>query len=218
MPDGVYSVHLLFAETYQGACEAGKRVFDIELGTPISGTQPVVEKFDVFSNAGCKTAHIQRFENVPSKEGIVLLLRRRTQHPSLAAVTVEGYPKIAEGQAFPTPIGRGIASEAESRTSGEDLDDRQEDPLPSERETFIRGRRRLLSAKKAQESKKLEHAATVALKRVNRGLLKAKRYSNRSRLKQKRKATRGSARIVSKEIDEEFLIVKGKKVRSAHDE
>lgn len=94
VPDGVYSVTLLFAETFRPACVPGARVFDISLGTPVSGLTKVIEGFDVFQAAGCASAHGKRFDGVPSKEGIVVHLSRRAQHPSLAGFIVEGYPVV----------------------------------------------------------------------------------------------------------------------------
>lgn len=92
VPDGIYTLTLLFAETYAKACVPGARVFDIALGTPVSGIVDVLDGFDLFANAGCQTAHGKQFDKVPSKDGIVVHLRRREQHPSLAGFIVEGYP------------------------------------------------------------------------------------------------------------------------------
>lgn len=94
VPDGVYSVTLLFAETFMPACVPGARVFDISIGTPVSGVTKVIEGFDVFQAAGCNAAHGKRFDGVPSKEGIVVHLSRRAQHPSLAGFIVEGFPVV----------------------------------------------------------------------------------------------------------------------------
>lgn len=101
VPTGVYSLTLLFAETYRPACAPGARVFDISIGTPVSGLMKVVDSFDVFQAAGCTAAHGKRFDNVPSKDGIVVHLARRAQHPSLAGFIVEGYPQpTGDGQEY----------------------------------------------------------------------------------------------------------------------
>lgn len=101
VPDGIYSVTLLFAETFKPACVPGARVFDISIGTPVSGLTKVVDAFDVFQAAGCTAAHGKRFDNVPSKEGIVVHLTQRAQHPSVAGFIVEGYPQIrGDGQEY----------------------------------------------------------------------------------------------------------------------
>lgn len=101
VPDGIYSVTLLFAETFQPACVPGARVFDISIGTPVSGLTKVVDAFDVFQSAGCTAAHGKRFDNVSSKEGIVVHLTHRKQHPSIAGFIVEGYPQIrGDGQEY----------------------------------------------------------------------------------------------------------------------
>ncbi|CAN8075794.1 unnamed protein product [Agarophyton chilense] len=92
VPDGIYSVTLLFAETYKKACAPGSRVFDISLGTPISGVTKVIENFDVFQVAGCSSAYGQKFDRVPSKEGIVVHLTQKAQHPTLSGFIVEGFP------------------------------------------------------------------------------------------------------------------------------
>lgn len=93
VPDGIYSVTLLFAETFRPACVPGARVFDISLGTPVSGVTKIVDKFDLFQSAGCQAAHGKRFDGVPSKEGIVVHLTQVAQHPTLAGFIVEGFPQ-----------------------------------------------------------------------------------------------------------------------------
>lgn len=101
VPDGIYSVTLLFAETFRPACVPGARVFDISLGTPVSGVSKIVDKFDIFQSAGCASGHGKRFDNVPSKEGIVVHLSQHAQHPSLAGFIVEGYPQPkGDGQEY----------------------------------------------------------------------------------------------------------------------
>lgn len=109
LPDGLYTVTLLFAETFQPACVPGGRVFDIGFGTPVSGVTKLVDGFDVFANAGCNAAFGKKFENVPSKDGIVVHLGRRNQHPTLAGFIVEGYP---------VPKGDGSEYKAIARAEG----------------------------------------------------------------------------------------------------
>jgi hypothetical protein len=92
VPDGVYTVTLLFAETYPAACRPGGRVFDISIGNPVSGLTKVVESFDVFANAGCQSAYGKRLENIASKDGILIHLGHKVQHPSIAGFMVEGTP------------------------------------------------------------------------------------------------------------------------------
>jgi len=92
VPDGIYSLTLLFAETFEKACVPGARVFDISLGTPVSGIRNIIDEFDVFAASGCASAHGQRFDNVPSKDGIIVHLRKRAQNPSIAGFIVEGLP------------------------------------------------------------------------------------------------------------------------------
>lgn len=104
--DGIYSVTLLFAETYAKACVPGGRVFDISLGTPVSGVTKVIDNFDVFQAAGCSSAYGQKFEKVPSKEGIVVHLTQKAQHPSLCGFIVEGFPLPKGDGSEYKPVGR----------------------------------------------------------------------------------------------------------------
>lgn len=92
VPDGIYSLTLLFAETYEKACVPGGRVFDIALGTPVGGVVNVVEGFDIFQQAGCFSALEKKFEGVPSKGGVVVHLIRRNQNPMLSGFVIEGFP------------------------------------------------------------------------------------------------------------------------------
>lgn len=93
VPDGIYSVTLLMAETYQPACKPGGRVFDISFGTPSSGLQLVAPGFDLFTNAGCLTAYGKKFDNLLSKDGLVVSMSGVKQHPSLAGLIVDGHPQ-----------------------------------------------------------------------------------------------------------------------------
>lgn len=111
VPDGIYSVTLLFAETYEPACVHGGRVFDIALGTPVSGVTKIIDSFDVFQSAGCFSAHGKRFDKVPSKNGIVVHLAHKQQHPSLCGFIVDG---------FPIPKGDGSEFKAIARESPSD--------------------------------------------------------------------------------------------------
>lgn len=106
VPTGFYSLTLLFAETFRPACVPGARVFDIALGTPISGVSKIVDAFDVFQSANCMSAHGKRFDKVPSKDGIIVHLSRKAQNPSLCGFIVEGYPlQVGDGSEFKA-IGR----------------------------------------------------------------------------------------------------------------
>lgn len=106
VPTGIYSVTLLFAEGFRPACTPGGRVFDIHIGTPVSGVTKIVDGFDLFQNAGCHSAHGKRFNQVPSKDGIVVHLVRRAQHPALAGFIVEGFPMpVGDGSEFKS-VGR----------------------------------------------------------------------------------------------------------------
>lgn len=105
VPDGVYSVTLLFAETWDGACHVGARVFDVLLGTPRTGLKLAVQNFDIFREAGGFTAFGKRFDAVPSADGILVVLQPVVQNPQIAGFIVEGFPvPRVDGQA-PEPVG-----------------------------------------------------------------------------------------------------------------
>jgi Malectin domain len=131
VPDGVYSVTLLMAETYQPACRPGGRKFDIYLGTPVLGLKKVDNSFDLYSNAGCNAAFARRFDSIISREGIIIRLGRKVQHPCLAGFVVEGVPvqrfdgttfkpirpSAAGPQEFTTSLDKGPLSTAGHRVS-----------------------------------------------------------------------------------------------------
>lgn len=105
VPDGVYSVTLLFAETWEGACRVGGRVFDVLLGTPQTGLKLAVQNFDIFREAGGFTAFGKRFDAVPSAEGILVVLQPVVQNPQIAGFIVEGFPLPRPDGSQPQPVG-----------------------------------------------------------------------------------------------------------------
>jgi hypothetical protein len=119
VPDGVYSVTLLMAELYQPACMPGARVFDISLGTPVSGLTKVVPAFDLYANAGCQSAYGKRFDNVVSKDGIVIRLGHKRQHPTLAGFIVEGYPVPKGDGSEYKPIAQAPVAGGQAEREGE---------------------------------------------------------------------------------------------------
>ncbi|GAB0489739.1 hypothetical protein MMPV_000964 [Pyropia vietnamensis] len=105
VPDGIYSVTLLFAETWEGACRVGGRVFDVLLGTPQTGLKLAVQNFDIFREAGGFTAFGKRFDAVPSAEGILVVLQPVVQNPQIAGFIVEGFPLPRPDGSQPQPVG-----------------------------------------------------------------------------------------------------------------
>lgn len=105
VPDGVYSVTLLFAETWEGACRVGGRVFDVLLGTPQTGLKLAVQNFDIFREAGGFTAFGKRFDAVPSADGILVVLEPVVQNPQIAGFIVEGFPVPRPDGQQPQPVG-----------------------------------------------------------------------------------------------------------------
>ncbi|KAA8490724.1 hypothetical protein FVE85_4355 [Porphyridium purpureum] len=89
---GVYTVHLVFAELWDGAFTPGARVFDIRVGTYMCGEQLVAKDFDVYSAAGNRgyTGVVQTIEKVATRGGINIRLKPKKQNPILNAVVVEG--------------------------------------------------------------------------------------------------------------------------------
>jgi len=90
--DGVYTVTLLFAETWDGACESGKRVFDVFLGSKTFGVQKVLGNFDIFRNAkGCHVALKRSFPHIITKDGLTVVLRPIRQNPQIGGIIISGH-------------------------------------------------------------------------------------------------------------------------------
>lgn len=146
VPTGLYSITLLFAETFRPACTPGARVFDIAIGTPVSGVTKIVQDFDLFQSAGCLTAHGKRFDKVPSKDGIVIHLSHKFQHPSLCGFIAEGFPlPVGDGSEFKA-VGR-LEKQAVGYSHGNDSVDTDNVQVPSRPfgTPIVASRRRILS-------------------------------------------------------------------------
>ena len=90
--DGVYTVTLLFAETWDGACESGKRVFDVFLGSKTFGVQKVLGNFDIYRHAkGCHVALKRSFPHIITKDGLTVVLRPIRQNPQIGGIIISGH-------------------------------------------------------------------------------------------------------------------------------
>lgn len=90
--DGLYTVTLLFAETWDGACESGKRIFDVYLGSKTFGVQKVLGNFDIFRHAkGCHVALQRKFPHIITKDGLTLVLRPIRQNPQIGGIIISGH-------------------------------------------------------------------------------------------------------------------------------
>lgn len=91
VPDGVYSVTLLFAETWKGAFQRGVRVFDVYVGSKPNGIVRVIPAMDMFAAAGGAKPIRRRFKNIAAQDGITIALRPLKQNPQIAGVVIEGH-------------------------------------------------------------------------------------------------------------------------------
>jgi Malectin domain len=91
VPDGVYAVTLLFAETWSGAFNRGVRVFDVYLGSKPNGIVKVLESMDMFAAAGGAKPIRRRFHGIVTKDGLTIALRPIRQNPQIAGVIIEGH-------------------------------------------------------------------------------------------------------------------------------
>jgi Malectin domain len=91
VPDGIYSVTLLFAETWSGAFQRGARLFDVYVGSSPNGIVKVISFLDMFAAAGGATPIRRMFKNIVSKDGITVALRPVKQNPQIAGVIIEGH-------------------------------------------------------------------------------------------------------------------------------
>lgn len=91
VPDGVYTITLLFAETFEGAFQAGGRVFDVYLGSKPNGIKKVISSLDIFSQVGGLKPLRRKFKGVSSQDGVTLALRPIKQNPQIAGIIFEGH-------------------------------------------------------------------------------------------------------------------------------
>ena len=82
---GSYTVKLLFAEIYTGWCQAGSRVFNVD----INGA-PVLQNFDIFATAGCETALIEQFPITTTNGNIKINFTDvNALHPKINAIEID---------------------------------------------------------------------------------------------------------------------------------
>lgn len=90
IPDGIYTVSLLFAETWNGAFKPGVRVFDVYLGSTPNGILKRLTAFDMFSSAGGSTAIRKKFKGIAVKGALTIALRPIKQNPQICGIVIEG--------------------------------------------------------------------------------------------------------------------------------
>lgn len=89
--DGVYSVSLLFAETWDGAFGPNKRVFDVYIGSQPTGVVKVLSQFDPFREGGAAGGIVKKFTNIATQNGLTIALRPIIQNPQIAGIVIQGY-------------------------------------------------------------------------------------------------------------------------------
>eukprot|EP00178_Gracilaria_changii_P001739 TRINITY_DN12439_c0_g1_i1.p1 TRINITY_DN12439_c0_g1~~TRINITY_DN12439_c0_g1_i1.p1 ORF type:complete len:911 (+),score=106.73 TRINITY_DN12439_c0_g1_i1:590-3322(+) len=97
VPDGVYTVTLMFAETWKGAYGAGNRVFDVYLGSKPGGIVKVIDQMDPFRSGGPAGPVRRKFSGIATQGGLTLALRPIKQNPQIAGIVISGY---SYGNAF----------------------------------------------------------------------------------------------------------------------
>jgi hypothetical protein len=89
LPQGNYTVRLLFAEIYTAWCSTGSRVFNVD----INGT-PVLQNFDIFATAGCDAALTQQFTAATVNGQITInFTNSGNLHPKISAIEIVPVPR-----------------------------------------------------------------------------------------------------------------------------
>ncbi|KAI0567575.1 Malectin [Gracilaria domingensis] len=91
VPDGVYTVTLMFAETWKGAYGSGNRVFDVYLGSKPGGVIKVIDQMDPFRSGGPAGPVRRKFSGIATQGGLTLALRPIKQNPQIAGIVINGY-------------------------------------------------------------------------------------------------------------------------------
>jgi hypothetical protein len=91
VPDGLYTVTLLFAETWSGAFQPGVRMFDVYLGSIPNGINKVISGLDMFSAVGGAKPIRHKIPGVASQGGVTVALRPIRQNPQIAGIIFEGH-------------------------------------------------------------------------------------------------------------------------------
>lgn len=113
VPDGVYSVTLMFAETWSGAFQRGVRLFDVYLGSKPAGVVKVIQALDMFGAAGGAAPIRKKFKGISTHDGLTVVLRPVKQNPQIAGIIIEGHsyqntvledlPKVPGDPSVPAP-------------------------------------------------------------------------------------------------------------------
>ncbi len=88
VPNGTYTVKLLFAEIYTNWCSPGSRVFNVD----ING-DTVLSNFDIDDSVGCETALIKQFPVMVTNGNIKINFSDvNSLHPKISAIEI--YPGL----------------------------------------------------------------------------------------------------------------------------
>ncbi|MFC1648708.1 malectin domain-containing carbohydrate-binding protein [Nanoarchaeota archaeon] len=90
--NGNHTVRLHFAEIWSKAFTPGIRLFDVS----IEGEQ-VLDNYDIFNEAGARTAHVAEFETTVSDGNVEILFEHVLQNPKISAI------EVIEGELEPEP-------------------------------------------------------------------------------------------------------------------
>jgi len=83
VPNGSYTVNLLFAEIYSGNASVGARVFDIQ----IEGST-VLSNLDIYSEVGYEAALLKSFSVTVSDGQINIDLLQNVENPKISAIEI----------------------------------------------------------------------------------------------------------------------------------
>lgn len=112
MPPGVYTLKLLFAETYDGAWKAGGRVFDIAVGDSARGLVAIEPDVDIYAEAQLQenTALVKTFTNLVVNGTLLLRLYPRVESASLCGISADRVAGLPSTQLFSRRVNWGGAA------------------------------------------------------------------------------------------------------------
>lgn len=112
LPPGVYTLKLLFAETFDGAWRAGGRVFDIAVGDAARGLVSVEPDVDVYAEAQLQenTALVKTFTNLVLNGTFLLRLYPRVESASLCGISADRVAGLPRTQLFSSRVNWGGAA------------------------------------------------------------------------------------------------------------
>ncbi|OSX69651.1 hypothetical protein BU14_1304s0002, partial [Porphyra umbilicalis] len=102
LPPGVYTLKLLFAETFDGAWTPGARVFDIAVGDAARGLVAVEPDVDIYAEAQLQenTALVKTFTNLVLNGTLLLRLYPRVESASLCGLSADRVAGLPATQLF----------------------------------------------------------------------------------------------------------------------